>query len=184
MTPHNSSKPQSDRAVWIAAAIGLAGGLLLSIPLSRTVNQGDRSFTLLPITNPFASWSVFGTREVVVLGRDVSGSNTDAIFTVRVKDGQTTITQIPRDSYIHADGLGPLKINGLLARGGPEAVERIDAIDESADRSSHRGKTGCDRNPAALVGDQRDVPEAAALRRSQSDPDDLQPGPQCPRAGS
>ena len=78
----------------------------------------------LPLSNPFTGWMGFGPREVVVLGRDLGGGNTDAIFTVRVDGGTTVITQIPRDSYIDADGFGGMKLNSLLARGGPEAVER------------------------------------------------------------
>ena len=124
MASQSPSRPQSSRAVWIAVAVGLAGGMLLSIPLSRTLNSDGRPSQLLPLHNPFASWSGFEGREVVVLGRDSSGYNTDAIFTVQVSGGRTTITQIPRDSYIDADGFGPMKINALLARGGPESVER------------------------------------------------------------
>ena len=108
----------------IASALGLTGGLLLSVPLSRIVQSDGRLPALLLPGNPFVRWRGFGGREVVVLGRDASGSNTDAIFTLQVEASQTTITQIPRDSYIDADGIRPLKINGLLARGGPDAVER------------------------------------------------------------
>ena len=125
MSWHNSSSFRPNRSVWIASAVGLVGGLLLSVPLTRIVQpEGEvQRPALLPI-NPFESWSGFGGREVVVLGLDASGSNTDAIFTVRVESERTSITQIPRDSYIDADDFGPLKINGLLARGGPDAVER------------------------------------------------------------
>ena len=118
-----------NRSVSIASVIGLVGGLLLSVPLSRIVRpDGQPPAMSLPALslpdNPFGRWSGFGGRELVVLGRDASGSNTDAIFTVRVEGGVTSITQIPRDSYVDAAGIGPLKINGLLARGGPDAVER------------------------------------------------------------
>ena len=112
-----------NRNICRAVAIGLIGGLMLSVPLSRTFNNDGQAPSPASNGNPFGSWMGFGDREVVVLGRDVSGSNTDAIFTVRVGGGRTTITQIPRDSYIDTDGFGPLKINGLLARGGPDAVE-------------------------------------------------------------
>ena len=107
-------------------AIGLGGGLLISVPLSRSLNPNDieTGGSILPISNPFSAWTGFGDREVVVLGMDAGGGNTDAIFTVQVAGGRTTITQIPRDSYIDADGFGPMKINALLARGGPESVER------------------------------------------------------------
>ena len=101
----------------MAIAVGLGVGLLLSVPLSRTLTSVPSSPPLntelpeepsqpLPLSNPFAGWTGFGDREVVVLGRDVGGGNTDAIFTVRVDGGTTVITQIPRDSYIDADGFG------------------------------------------------------------------------------
>ena len=123
MSRSNPSSSRPNRSVWIASAVGLVGGLLLSVPLTRLVQPEGQMPALLPL-NPFGSWRGFGGREVVVLGLDASGSNTDAIFTVRVVAERTSITQIPRDSYIDADGFGPLKINGLLARGGPDAVER------------------------------------------------------------
>ena len=98
------SSPKPRRPLWVAAFIGLSGGLLLSVPLSRL--SGDQSLASmpLPLGNPFGSWAGFGPKEIVVLGRDASGSNTDVIFTVRVQGGRTTITQIPRDSYIESDG--------------------------------------------------------------------------------
>ena len=94
------------RPRWQVCGLGLGAGLLLSGSVQL-----------------FGVWLV-GPGDVVVLGRDASGSNTDTIFTVRMERGLTRITQIPRDSYINADGWGEMKINGLLARGGPEAVER------------------------------------------------------------
>ena len=103
-TPPSSSR--SHRSVWIAAAVGLVGGLLVSVPLTRILQSDGELSALLP-GNPFGSWRGFGGREVVVLGLDASGSNTDAIFTVRVEGENTSITQIPRDSYIDADGIGP-----------------------------------------------------------------------------
>jgi len=90
------------RPLWQLCGLGLSAGLLLGTGLGWLTAPAD----------------------VVVLGRDVSGSNTDTIFTVRLERDQTRITQIPRDSYINPDGWGEMKINGLLARGGPDAVER------------------------------------------------------------
>ena len=98
----------------VAAAVvaGLSGGLILSVPLSRLItapaSTEDEPLALpqpAPLANPFAGWTGFGAGEVVVLGRDRSGSNTDVIFTVRVDGTTTSITQIPRDSYIDAEGL-------------------------------------------------------------------------------
>ena len=98
------------RPLWQVCGLGLAVGLLVSVPLARR--------------HPLAGWWGLGIGEVVVMGQDAGGSNTDTIFTLKVKPGSTRITQIPRDSYINPDGFGAMKINGLLRRGGPEAVER------------------------------------------------------------
>ena len=122
--PRISITAKQWQAIGLAVAIGLSGGLLLSVPLSRMFNGDAQPALLLPFSNPFAGWAGFAAKEVVVLGRDSAGTNTDAIFTVRVDGGTTVITQIPRDSYIDAEGFGGMKLNGLLARGGPEAVER------------------------------------------------------------
>ncbi len=99
-----------NRPLWQVCGFGLAGGLMLSVPFARI--------------HPLSGWWGLGVGEVVVLGQDAAGTNTDTIFTVKVQPGSTTITQIPRDSYINPDGFGAMKINGLLTRGGPEAVER------------------------------------------------------------
>ena len=98
------------RPLWQVCGLGLATGLLMSVPLAQR--------------HPLAGWWGLGIGDVVVLGQDAGGSNTDTIFTLRLQPGSTRITQIPRDSYINPDGFGAMKINGLLRRGGPEAVER------------------------------------------------------------
>ena len=97
------------RPLWQLCGLGLGAGLLLSVSVR--------------IISPAFS-RLGGPGEVVVLGRDAVGSNSDTIFTLRVERGVTRITQIPRDSNINPDGWGEMKISGLLALGGPEAVER------------------------------------------------------------
>lgn len=99
-----------NRPRWQVCAFGLACGLMLSVPFART--------------HPLRGGWGLGIGEVVVLGKDAGGTNTDTIFTLKVQPGITTITQIPRDSYINPVGFGAMKINGLWVRGGPEAVER------------------------------------------------------------
>ena len=94
------AKASSEAINWpvVAAVVaGLSGGLILSVPLSRLItapsSTADQPFALpqpAPLANPFAGWTGFGAREVVVLGRDRTGSNTDVIFTVRV-DGTTCL---------------------------------------------------------------------------------------------
>jgi LCP family protein required for cell wall assembly len=54
---------------------------------------------------------------------DAGGGNTDTIFILSTKNGNTSITQIPRDSYINSRNFGSMKANALHARGGAEAVK-------------------------------------------------------------
>jgi LCP family protein required for cell wall assembly len=77
------------------------------------------------VTNPFAAWSGgMGRQDLLILGTDVGGGNTDVIATLRIDGDRTQITQIPRDTYIEAESFGPVKINALYSLGGPEAVKR------------------------------------------------------------
>ncbi|MEB3321379.1 MAG: LCP family protein [Synechococcaceae cyanobacterium] len=104
-------------------AIGLGAGLVLAGPLADLI--GAPSAAQLPaVANPFADWISRDGDDVLLLGTDLSGGNTDVIATVRVGGGVTRITQIPRDTYIEAERYGPLKINALYAIGGPEAIKR------------------------------------------------------------
>ncbi|AII43187.1 hypothetical protein KR100_07400 [Synechococcus sp. KORDI-100] len=194
-TPSSPAQPPRDRAVWIAAVVGLAGGLMLSVPLTRSLQgdqtpaapqtrslQGDQTPAApQTLSNPFGSWAGFGVQDVVVLGRDASGSNTDTIFTLRVEGGRTVITQIPRDSYVNADGFGAMKINGLLAAGGPEAVEReLTRLMDRPIRHHIVVKLDAISTLADLVGGiEVDVPKRLYyVDRSQGLVIDLQPGKQ------
>ena len=102
----------------LSAIVGLTGGFLLAIPLSHSLMPESEAPLLLPVSNPFSAWSVFDNREILVLGIDDGGGNTDAIFTLRVEGGRTSITQIPIDSYIDSHSFGPVKANALYAYGG------------------------------------------------------------------
>ncbi|HGY5538006.1 MAG TPA: LCP family protein [Prochlorococcus sp.] len=108
-----------------AISAGLIGGLLLSIPLSRSLTAKTALSTtpLFPVVNPFHAWQGSGNRDVVVLGLDAGRGNTDVIFTIRVKGGETRIIQIPRDSYVDTRSFGPMKVNALYAYGGTKAVK-------------------------------------------------------------
>ena len=156
-----------NRPLWQVCGLGLAVGLVVSVPLAQR--------------HPLAGWWGLGIGEVVVLGQDFGGSNTDTIFTLRVKPGTTRITQIPRDSYINPDGFGAMKINGLLRRGGPEAVER--ELTRLMNRPvRHHVVVSLQTLPllANLVGGiEVDVPKRLYyLDRSQDLVIDLQPGRQ------
>ena len=186
------AKPSSQAITWPvvgAVVVGLSGGLMLSVPLSRLINTepsktADQPVALpqpAPLANPFAGWTGFGAREVVVLGRDRAGSNTDVIFTVRVNGTTTTITQIPRDSYIDAEGFGGMKLNALMAYGGVEAVEReLSRLMNRPIRHHIVVRLDAIETLANLVGGIKvDVPKRLYyVDRSQNLYIDLQPGPQ------
>ena len=165
----------------LSAAIGLTGGFLLAIPLSRSLTPDADAPPLLPVSNPFSAWSVFDNREILVLGVDEGGGNTDAIFTLRVEGGRTSITQIPRDSYINSNSFGPVKANALYAYGGLDAVksELSRLMGRPINHHILVNLNGI-RTLSDLVGGvQVDVPKRLYYRdRSQGLLIDLQPGPQ------
>ena len=165
----------------LSAAIGLTGGFLLAIPLSRSLTTDAGAPPLLPVSNPFSSWSVFDSREILVLGVDEGGGNTDAIFTLRVEGGRTSITQIPRDSYINSQSFGPVKANALYAYGGLDAVksELSRLMGRPINHHILVNLNGI-RTLSDLVGGvEVDVPKRLYYRdSSQGLLIDLQPGPQ------
>lgn len=129
------SVPQARRRdhrlpVLLAIGIGLAGGLVLAGPLNDLL-KGDVFKQGQELLNPFTAWIGAGDQDLLVMGTD-RGSNTDVIATVRIKDGVTKITQVPRDTYIESPDYGPLKINALYSLGGPKAVK--------AELASHLGR--------------------------------------------
>lgn len=122
------SQPRSARRrapVLIAVACGLGAGLLLAGPLAQLISARSSAGGGASLTNPFAAWSGgMGRQDVLILGTDVGGGNTDVIATLRIDGNRTSITQIPRDTYIEAESFGPVKINALYSLGGIEAVKR------------------------------------------------------------
>ena len=119
----NGRRSANKKSLLTAAAIGLFGGLLLSIPLSRSLIPSTELPKLVSVSNPFEGWSSFGDENIVILGMDAGGGNTDTIFILSIENGDTSIIQIPRDSYIDSRSFGPMKANALHARGGPDAVK-------------------------------------------------------------
>jgi polyisoprenyl-teichoic acid--peptidoglycan teichoic acid transferase len=109
-------------ALLVAISLGLGGGLLLAAPLNALLSGSGVAATQQQV-NPFTAWSNLGDQEVVILGTDAGGGNTDVIYTLRVQDGVTQLTQVPRDTYIESSRFGALKANALYAMGGPEAVK-------------------------------------------------------------
>jgi LCP family protein required for cell wall assembly len=166
--------------VLLAIAVGLGGGLLLAAPLTELL-KGDLLGQTRQMANPFSSWTGLGDREVVILGTDVGGGNTDVMYTLQVKDGVSKLTQVPRDTYIDSSSFGPLKANALYAMGGPEAVK--------SELSKHLGRpvehhilvnlSVIRRLGDALGGLEVDVPKTMYyVDNSQGLSIDLQPGRQ------
>ena len=116
--------------VLLAIAMGLAGGLVLAGPLGDLL-KGDVLKQGKELLNPFSAWMGASDQDLLVMGTDI-GTNTDVMATVRIKDGVTKITQVPRDTYIDSPSYGPLKINALYSLGGPKAVQ--------AELASHLGR--------------------------------------------
>ena len=163
-----------------AIAIGLGGGLLLAAPLNQLL-EGAPVGSNHQLVNPFSNWTGLGDKEVVILGTDVGGGNTDVMYTLRVENGVTKLTQVPRDTYIESSSFGPLKANALYAMGGPEAVKR--------ELSRHLGRpvehhilvnlSVIRRLGDALGGLEVDVPKRMLYHdNTQGLHIDLQPGPQ------
>jgi len=98
-------------------AVGvLFGGFLLE-PLLRSVSgllPGGTAALMLPSPVP---------QEVLVLGTDASGQLTDVMAILHLEGSRVRLVQIPRDTYIDSPTYGVTKANGLLALGGPGAVE-------------------------------------------------------------
>jgi LCP family protein required for cell wall assembly len=62
---------------------------------------------------------------VLVLGSDQVSGSTDVMFTVRVGDGLTRITQVPRDTFVESPTLGTQKINALYAAAGVDTTREM-----------------------------------------------------------
>ena len=127
--PSARSRSRRRRSPWpvlLATSLGLGAGFVLSGPLARLMGGGEAASTTSRAEwrNPFGAWVNFGQDDVLILGTDVGGGNTDVIATMRVEGGHTRITQIPRDSYIETEQYGPMKINALYNAGGTEALKK------------------------------------------------------------
>jgi LCP family protein required for cell wall assembly len=120
----SGQRSPNKKSLLVAAVLGLFGGLLLSIPLSRSLIPSTELPQLTSLSNPFEGWSSLDDESIVVLGMDAGGGNTDTIFILSIEKGNTTIIQVPRDSYINSSSFGPMKANALHARGGPDAVKK------------------------------------------------------------
>ena len=123
---------RDERAAMLTAiGFGLGGGLLLASPVADYLSSPQVS-ERHQLVNPFSSWNSLSDADVVILGTDVGGGNTDVMYTMRVQNGVTKLLQVPRDTYINSSSFGPVKANALYAYGGPDAVK--------AELSKHLGR--------------------------------------------
>ena len=165
----------------IAMVIGLGGGLALAAPLADLLGA-RRDGGTAGLSNPFSAWAGgIGRQEILLLGTDEGGGNTDVIATLRVDGGVTRITQIPRDTYIEAEGFGPMKINSLYSVGGADALKS--EISHKLGRPVQHHlviNLAAIRRMADLIGGiEVDVPKRMVyVDNTQGLNIDLQPGPQ------
>ena len=177
----NGQQSPNKKSLLTAAVLGLFGGLLLSIPLSRSLIPSTELPKLASINNPLESLRSFGNENIVILGMDAGGGNTDTMFVLSVENGETSIIQIPRDSYIESRSFGPMKANALHARGGPDAVksELTRLMGRPIDHHILVNLEGIRTISDLLGGLEVDVPKRLYYRdKSQGLLIDLQPGRQ------
>ena len=167
--------------IGVAIFLGLGGGLLLAGPLMNLFTiQASRSG--LGLANPFGAWGAgIGDQNLLILGLDVGGANTDVIALVHVSDGVTRITQVPRDTYVEDRRFGPLKINALYSLGGLEAIrgEISRHLDRPIQHHLVINLATVRRLADELGGIEVTVPKRMLyVDRSQGLNIDLEPGPQ------
>ena len=123
----NSCRESNRWPLGISLVAGFSAALLFSSPLGTFLNSDSRTSEprtdSVKNTTPSYRSNLFDAGDIVVLGRDRFSANTDVIFTLRLDGDRILATQIPRDSYIVTEESKGIKINSLMAYGGPEAVK-------------------------------------------------------------
>ncbi|MFM9101844.1 MAG: LCP family protein, partial [Cyanobium sp.] len=116
--PQRSSRPVIPFALGLALGYGLAGPLpsLIGPALAGLLQGGSDLGRLVP-----PLW--LGQGRIVILGTYTVAANTDVMLNVQLGHDRTTLTQVPRDTFIESDRYGVLKANALYATGGIEAVK-------------------------------------------------------------
>jgi len=165
---------------WLTFLFGLSLGYGLAKPAAfaqLSASLGEGAVLLQPL---FDSLGV-GRRQVLVLGTDKVGDNTDVMFSVRVQDGVTRIVQLPRDTYITSGRLGVVKANALYGQAGiaETKLEMGRLLGVPIDRYIKVNLDAVTRVGDALGGVEVDVPKRMAyVDRSQHLTIDLYPGRQ------
>lgn len=116
--PQPAPPGRGRRLAALTFGLGLSVGYALAAPpqalahLLASLSQGPKAVG--------AMFAPFQPKEppVLVLGSDQVSGSTDVMFTVRVADGLTRITQVPRDTFVETPKLGAQKINALYATAG------------------------------------------------------------------
>jgi LCP family protein required for cell wall assembly len=127
--PHPSRPPtvspwRRHRTQALTFGLGLSLGYALAAP-----PPGVGTLLAAVAGGPKTLGSLFSASQVkeptvLVLGSDQVSGSTDVMFTVRVGDGLTRITQVPRDTFVESSIDGPLKINALYATSGIETTRQ------------------------------------------------------------
>ncbi len=142
--------------------LGLGLGYGLTGPIPTAVNGTlallrDSPGLISQIASPLAG---IGNKQILVMGVDEVGDNTDVMFTVAVKDGATTLLQVPRDTFIESERYGVLKANALYAFGGMDAAKRelSGLLNAPINRHLKMNLRAVERVADALGGIEVDVP--------------------------
>ncbi|MFM8661853.1 MAG: LCP family protein [Cyanobium sp.] len=163
--------------------LGLGVGYGLSGSMPTLLNGAMAALSHGPgliaeLASPLAG---IGNKPILVMGVDEVGDNTDVLFTVAVKNGATTLLQVPRDTFIESERFGVLKANALYAFGGMEAAKRElgDLLQTPIERHLKVNLRAVERVAEALGGIEVDVPKRMYYVDSHQDLYiDLYPGRQ------
>jgi LCP family protein required for cell wall assembly len=156
------AQKKARRLPLLTFGLGLAVGAALAGPLPARIAPFLAGLIPAPrgigaVLNPLS----IENRQILVLGRDVVGDNTDVMFTVRLDGDVTHITQVPRDTYIESPQLGVVKANSLFALGGIETTKQEvgKLLATPVDRYLKVNLDGVTKLAEALGGVEVDVPK-------------------------
>jgi polyisoprenyl-teichoic acid--peptidoglycan teichoic acid transferase len=142
--------------------LGLGLGYGLTGPIPTVMHGAVAALRHSPglIGNMGSPIAGIGNKQILVIGLDKVGYNTDVMFTVAVKDGATSLLQVPRDTFIESERFGVLKANALYAFGGMDAAkqELSELLNAPIKRHLKVNMRAVERVADALGGIEVDVP--------------------------